>query len=60
MVITSFALGIASKLTIPNAFTNVHWLTFIISLFGVAIGAMAAHDRLVNPLLANKKSPTQK
>lgn len=59
-LILSLGIGVAAKLTIPNAFANVQWVVFLISLLFVTMAAGAAHDRLVNPLLANKKNPTQK
>lgn len=53
----SFVLGVGAKLTIPKAFEGVHWLVFLVTLFFVAIAAGSVHDRIVNPILANKASP---
>jgi hypothetical protein len=57
-LILSYVLGIAAKLTIPGAFVKVHWLVFLVSLLGVAVGAKLGHDYFVNQIVKGK-SPDQ-
>ena len=40
----TYALGLASKLTIKDAFATVHWLVFLVTLFGVALSAKVLYD----------------
>lgn len=55
--ILTFVVGIVSKLTVPNAFSNVPWIVFLVSLVFVAKETGSIHDRLVNPILHNKPAP---
>jgi hypothetical protein len=50
----SFVLGVSTKLFIPGAFVNVHWIVFIVSLLVVAAGAKFGHDFIVNQIIKNK------
>jgi hypothetical protein len=40
----TYALGITSKLTIKGSFANVHWLVYLVTLFGVALSAKVLYD----------------
>lgn len=56
----SLFLGVASKLTIPGAFTNIHWLSHVITLIGAAFGAKLTHDYLVNEIVKGKVNDVAK
>jgi len=47
----SYILGIAARLTIPGAFSKVHWVVFLVSLLFVAVGAKLGHDHLLNEVI---------
>jgi uncharacterized membrane protein len=47
----SYVLGVITKLTIPGAFTKVHWVVFLVSLLFVAVGAKLGHDHLLNEVI---------
>lgn len=47
----TYALGIASKVTVKGAFANVQWLVFLITLFVVAVFAKTSYDHLKDVVL---------
>ncbi|MGI0150064.1 MAG: hypothetical protein ACREDF_11115 [Thermoplasmata archaeon] len=50
----SVAIGVLSKLTIPGAFKDVHWMTHVIALVGAAFGAKLTHDHIINEIVKGK------
>lgn len=55
----SYVLGIAAKLTIPNAFMKVHWVVFLVSLLFVAVGAKLGHDHFLNEIIKGQSPDKQ-
>lgn len=53
-LISSYVLGISTKLFMPGAYEKVHWIVFLISLLVVAAGAKWGHDVLLNQVIKNK------
>lgn len=53
-LILTYAVGITAKLTISGAFSKLNWLTFIVSLFFVAIASMSIHDTVINKIVTQK------
>lgn len=47
----SYVLGVATRLTIPGAFSKIHWVVFLVSLLFVAVGAKLGHDHLLNEVI---------
>jgi hypothetical protein len=47
----TYALGIASKVSIKGAFANVQWLVFLLTLFAVAVFAKTSYDHLKDVVL---------
>ena len=53
-LISSYVLGISTKLFIPGAYEKVHWIVFLVSLLVVAAGAKWGHDFVINQVIKNK------
>lgn len=52
----SYILGISAKLFLPNAYKDVHWVLFLLTLLVVAAGAKFGHDHIVDRII--KGEPT--
>jgi len=55
-LVSSYVLGISTKLFMPGAYMKVHWIVFLVSLLVVAAGAKWGHDVLLNQIIKNKSS----
>lgn len=58
-LLLSYVLGIAAKLSIPNAFTKVHWVVFLVTLLFVAVGAKLGHDHILNEIIKGQSPDKQ-
>ncbi len=55
-LISTLAIGIATKLTVPGAFGGVGWVTLILGLIFTAVGSMVVHDQVINRVI-HKPNP---
>jgi hypothetical protein len=55
-LVSSYVLGISTKLFMPGAYAKVHWVVFLVSLLMVAAAAKWGHDVLLNQIIKNKVS----
>lgn len=53
-LVSSYALGVSSKLFIPGSFKDVNWVIFLLTLLMVSAGAKFGHDHLLNKIIKNK------
>lgn len=53
-LLSSYVIGISTKLFMPGAYEKVHWVPFLLSLLLVAAGAFWGHDVLLNKIIKNK------
>ena len=51
-IVFALLIGVGAKVTISEAFDGVAWVTHIVSLVAVAVGAGLAHDKILDPIKA--------